>query len=83
MYSERFSCFPSSRDFNRRHTTDAAYLREQALFQFSLLGVLFSYSQLTNWFKDCALKVLTFIKVLVETTKSHRKRTKAQLDGLA
>lgn len=82
MHSERFSCFPGSRDFDHRHTTDAAYLGERALFQFSLSGFLFSYSQLTNWFKFCALEVLSFTKVFLETTKSPRKRIKAQLDDL-
>lgn len=39
-------------DLGHSHTADVAYLSLGAvLFQFSLSGLLFSYSQLTNWLK--------------------------------
>lgn len=74
--------FPVFSDLGHNHTTDATDLWEQSLVQFSLTGLLFSYSQLTNWFKSCALEALGLIKVLYRDHQISWERTqRAHLEG--
>lgn len=67
--------FPGFSKLGHIHTTDATDLWEQSLVQFSLTGLLFSYSQMTNWFKSCALEALHSIKVLYGDHQIPRERT--------
>lgn len=74
--------FPWLQWFRHNHTTDATDLWKQSSVQFSLTGLLFSYSQLTNWFKSCALEALRFIKVLYGDHQISWERTQDTASSL-
>lgn len=83
LWPERLNLFfPGFSDLGHNHTTDATDLWDQSLVQFSLTGLLFSYSQLTNWFKSCALEALRFIKVLYGDHQTSWERTQDTASSL-